>query len=152
AHGAVIGERKVGTWSDLAAFSFYPTKNLAALGDGGAVVTNDEALGTRVRELRNYGWRQRYISEEAGINSRLDEIQASILRVQLRHLDAENARRLELARQYDHSLGPRPDIRLPRPAADVRHVYHQYVIRLQKRDELRENLRHQQIETAVLYP
>ena len=115
AHGAMIGERKVGTWSDVAAFSFYPTKNLAALGDGGAVVTNDDALAMRLRELRTYGWRQRYISEEAGINSRLDEIQAAILRVQLRYLDAENARRAELARQYDHLLGALTGLRLSMP-------------------------------------
>jgi dTDP-4-amino-4,6-dideoxygalactose transaminase len=148
----MIRERKVGTWGDAAAFSFYPTKNLAALGDGGAVVTNDEVLATRVRELRTYGWRQRYISEEAGINSRLDEIQAAILRVQLRYLDAENARRRELARQYNHLLGPLTELRLPCPAAEVRHVYHQFVIRSARRDALRDHLRHEQIETAILYP
>ena len=152
AHGAMIGDRKVATWGDVAAFSFYPTKNLAALGDGGAVVTNDEALATRVRELRTYGWRHRYISEEPGINSRLDEIQAAILRVQLRYLDEENARRAELARQYDHSLGPLTELRLPCPAAEARHVYHQYVIHSARRDALRDRLRHEHIETAILYP
>ncbi len=130
AHGAMIGDRKTGTWGDAAAFSFYPTKNLAALGDGGAVVTNDEALAARLRALRTYGWKERYVSEEAGMNTRLDELQAAILRVRLRSLDAENARRSELARHYDHSLGKCSGLRLPQPAAEVRHVYHQYVIRV----------------------
>ena len=151
-HGAMIGDRKTGTWGDAAAFSFYPTKNLAALGDGGAVVTSDEVVAARLRALRTYGWQERYISEQAGMNTRLDELQAAILRVRLRSLEAENARRSELARHYDHSLGALPGLLLPRPAAEVRHVYHQYVIRLPKRDELREHLRREQIETAVLYP
>lgn len=152
AHGATIGGRKVGTWGDAAAFSFYPTKNLAALGDGGAVVTNDGALAERLRALRVYGWQERYVSEGPGMNTRLDELQAAILRVKLGSLDAENVRRAEIARHYDHSLGGLSGLVLPRPATDVGHVYHQYVIRLRKRDALREHLRSEQIETAVLYP
>jgi dTDP-4-amino-4,6-dideoxygalactose transaminase len=116
------------------------------------VVTNDPALGERLRELRVYGWRNRYISELPGMNTRLDELQAAILRVQLPHLDAENARRAEIARMYDHSLAEIPGLLLPSRTAGMRHVYHQYVIRLQNRDELREHLRARQIETAVLYP
>lgn len=152
AHGAMIGERNVGTWGEAAAFSFYPTKNLAALGDGGAVVTSDDSLAERLRALRVYGWHERYISEDAGMNTRLDEIQAAILRVQLRSLDAENARRAEIARHYDHSLGTIDGLQLPRRIPGVRHVFHQYVIRLEKRDELREHLRREEIGTAVLYP
>ncbi|MBA2432748.1 MAG: DegT/DnrJ/EryC1/StrS family aminotransferase [Chthoniobacterales bacterium] len=146
AHGAAIDGRQVGTFGDAAAFSFYPTKNLAALGDGGAVVTHDEHLATRLRELRTYGWRERYISETAGMNTRLDEIQAAILRVRLRHLPHDNDRRREIAARYSHSLGRAP------AAGDVHHVYHQYVIRISRRDELRERLKRQQIETAILYP
>jgi dTDP-4-amino-4,6-dideoxygalactose transaminase len=144
AHGATIDGRQVGTWGDAAAFSFYPTKNLAALGDGGAVVTDDQQLATRLRDLRMYGWRERYISETAGMNTRLDELQAAILRVQLRHLAADNDRRRELAARYSDSLGG--------PAPPAGHVYHQYVIRSSRRDELREHLRQRQIETAILYP
>jgi dTDP-4-amino-4,6-dideoxygalactose transaminase len=144
AHGATIQQRQVGTWGDAAAFSFYPTKNLAAFGDGGAVVTNDPQLATRLRELRMYGWRERYISESAGMNTRLDELQAAILRVQLRHLPHDNNRRREIAARYSHSLG--------KPAPPAGHVYHQYVIRSSRRDELRHHLRERGIETAILYP
>ncbi|MGI8820792.1 MAG: DegT/DnrJ/EryC1/StrS family aminotransferase [Chthoniobacterales bacterium] len=149
AHGASIDGRKVGAWSDLAAFSFYPTKNLAALGDGGAVMTNDAALAQQLRELRSYGWRERYISEQAGQNSRLDELQAAILRVRLRSLDRDNARRVEIARRYDQALQDLP-IRLP-PRAEG-HVYHQYVVRLPERDRLRAHLQTAGVQSAVLYP
>lgn len=151
AHGAAIGGRKVGTFGDAAAFSFYPTKNLGALGDGGALVTNDAQLAERARELRVYGWRQRYVSERAGLNTRLDEVQAAVLRVKLRHLQAENARRRELARAYDDSLGQLL-LRLPVAGADDEHVYHQYVVRTPARDSLGEHLRAREIETAILYP
>ncbi|MGI8436169.1 MAG: DegT/DnrJ/EryC1/StrS family aminotransferase [Chthoniobacterales bacterium] len=152
AHGAKIDGRRVGTFGDAAAFSFYPTKNLAALGDGGAVVTNDVILAERLRALRSYGWRERYVSEEAGMNTRLDELQAAILRQRLPFLEEENARRRDIARHYQHSLGTIAKLRLPRPAPEVRHVYHQFVIRLEKRDELRAHLLRDEIETAVLYP
>ncbi|MDQ2918625.1 MAG: DegT/DnrJ/EryC1/StrS family aminotransferase, partial [Verrucomicrobiota bacterium] len=151
AHGAMIAEQKVGTFGDAAAFSFYPTKNLGALGDGGAVVTNDDSLGQRLRELRSYGWRERYISENAGMNTRLDEMQAAILRVKLPHLEAENSRRGEIAQQYHHSLGKLP-LQLPAIRPNERHVYHQFTIRLSKRDELREFLARKNIESAILYP
>ncbi|MDQ6623375.1 MAG: DegT/DnrJ/EryC1/StrS family aminotransferase, partial [Verrucomicrobiota bacterium] len=152
AHGAAVGGRKVGTFGDAAAFSFYPTKNLGAIGDGGAVVTNDHLLGNVLRLLRSYGWGERYISEEPGMNTRLDELQAAILRVKLPHLDAANERRREIARQYDDSLGKLARLRLPKPAPEARHVYHQYVIRVREgsRDDLRTQLG--EIPTAVLYP
>ncbi len=152
AHGAEIDGRKVGTFGEVAAFSFYPTKNLGALGDGGAVVTNDDKLGEHMRELRTYGWRERYISEHPGMNSRLDELQAAVLRVKLRHLDVENRRRRQIARRYDDSLGSFANILLPKPAPNIRHVYHQYVMRLADRDRLRMYLESRQIGTAVLYP
>jgi dTDP-4-amino-4,6-dideoxygalactose transaminase len=152
AHGAEIGGRKVGTWGDAAAFSFYPTKNLGALGDAGAVVTNDRSLAERMRQLRNYGWRERYVSETPGMNTRLDDLQAAILRVHLRHLDKENRRRRQIARRYDELLGQFARIALPRPGRGVRHVYHQYVIRLAERDALGAFLNEQEIGTAVLYP
>ena len=151
AHGATISGRKVGTWGDVAAFSFYPTKNLAALGDAGGVVTNNRAVADHARELRVYGWKERYISENAGMNSRLDDLQAAILRVRLRYLDADNARRIQIALQYDQALSDRGII-LPKNTADMQHVYHQYVVRLADRDGLRAHLTSHGIGTAVLYP
>ncbi|MGI9087867.1 MAG: DegT/DnrJ/EryC1/StrS family aminotransferase [Chthoniobacterales bacterium] len=152
AHGATIGNRRVGTFGDAAAFSFYPTKNLGAFGDGGAVVTNDTALAEQLRALRTYGWKERYVSEEAGMNSRLDEMQAAILRVKLRYLEKENARRIEIAQRYQDSLGKISALRLPALAVGSGHVYHQFVIRLSERDQLKEFLRARQIETVILYP
>lgn len=150
-HGAAIQGRKTGAWGHLAAFSFYPTKNLGALGDGGAVVTSDPDLAERVRLLREYGWRQRYISELQGMNSRLDELQAAVLRVKLRHLDGENERRRELARIYDAVLSLSTLI-LPRLRGDAEHVYHQYVVRSKKRDDLQAYLKANSVGTLIHYP
>ena len=144
AHGAPVGTR--GT---LAAFSFYPTKNLAALGDGGAVFTRDTDLAARLRALRQYGWsHERDRSFEPGFNSRLDELQAAILRAKLPFLDRENARRREIARQYDAALSGV----VRTPAADAGHVYHQYVIRTPQRDRLHQSLRDAGIATLIHYP
>src|SRR5262249_45631615 len=151
AHGATIGDLKAGGFGDAAAFSFYPTKNLGALGDGGAVVTNDDAVADRVRLLREYGWRGRYVSDVAGFNSRLDELQAAILRVKLKYLDGENARRKEIARIYDERLAS-TSLRLPARLGGVGHVYHQYVVRSDKRDSLRAHLSNQGVGTLVHYP
>lgn len=151
AHGAEIGGRKTGTFGDLAAFSFYPTKNLGALGDGGALATNDGELAERARLLREYGWRERYISALPGLNSRLDTLQAAILRVKLRYLDAENERRRALARLYTELLSDTA-LRLPIERGDVRHVYHQYVIRTPRRDALQAHLREQGIGALIHYP
>lgn len=151
AHGAQFQNRAVGGWADIAAFSFYPTKNLGALGDGGAVVTNDAALAERVRLLREYGWRERYISEITGMNSRLDELQAAVLRVKLRALAEENARRRHLASLYDAALA-NTSLVLPQTWPDVLHVFHQYVVRCERRDELRAALRQQGIGSLVHYP
>src|SRR5262249_8003655 len=122
AHGAAAEGRKVGTWGNLAAFSFSPTKTLGALGDGGAVVTNDPQTAERARLLREYGWRERYNSEIPGMNTRLDELQAAVLRVKLRHLDRENARRREVARTYDAALSAAPLVP-PRLPGHLDHVY-----------------------------
>ncbi|HZF39050.1 MAG TPA: DegT/DnrJ/EryC1/StrS family aminotransferase [Blastocatellia bacterium] len=154
AHGATIhmvGSFKVGVFGDAAAFSFYPTKNLGAMGDGGAVVTNDAEVAERVGLAREYGWRERYVSDVAGFNSRLDELQAAILRVKLKYLDEENARRREIARIYDDRLAP-TSLRLPERPGGVESVYHQYVARCDERDGLREHLREQGVGTLVHYP
>ena len=151
AHGARLGERPAGTWGDLAAFSFYPTKNLGALGDGGAVVTNEPALAERVRSLREYGWRERYVSELPGMNSRLDEVQAAVLRVKLRYLDQENARRRRLAQIYGARLSGVP-LGLPTARPEAEHVYHLYVVRCERRQELKNFLAANAIGTAVHYP
>src|SRR5262249_37787642 len=103
-HGATIDGRRTGSFGHMAAFRFYPTKNLGALGDGGGVVTNDPALAEQARLLREYGWRERYISELRGMNTRLDELQAAVLRVKLKHLDVENQRRRDIAAAYDRAL------------------------------------------------
>lgn len=151
AHGASIGNRIVGAWGDIGTFSFYPTKNLGALGDGGAVVTDDADLAQRLRELRMYGWKQRYISDSAGMNSRLDDLQAAILRVKLAHLDAANARRRAIAERYHDSLGDLALVLPPRHER-VTHVYHQFVVRLAERDALQAHLQRAEIDTAILYP
>jgi dTDP-4-amino-4,6-dideoxygalactose transaminase len=154
AHGATVqgvGGFKVGVFGDAAAFSFYPTKNLGALGDGGAVVTNDAEVAGRVGLLREYGWRERYVSDQPGFNSRLDELQAAVLRVKLKYLDEENARRREIARMYDDRLAP-TSLRLPERPGGIESVYHQYVARCDERDGLREHLREQGVGTLVHYP
>jgi len=151
AHGASWNGRRVGALGDVAAFSFYPTKNLGALGDGGAVVTDDPALAERARLLREYGWRERYVSEFAGTNSRLDELQAAVLRVKLRHLEAENARRREIAAIYDKELAV-SSIGLPVARSEGGHVYHQYVVRSPRRDALIEELAGRGTRLLIHYP
>lgn len=155
AHGAACGGRLVGTWGDLAAFSFYPTKNLGALGDGGAVAGSNRPALEQVARLRQYGWRTRYVSEGPGRNSRLDELQAAILRAQLPGLDAANAHRARLAGLYSQLLAPastRALLRLPTVAPGRTAVWHQYVVRSPRRDELRAHLESQGIHCGVLYP
>jgi dTDP-4-amino-4,6-dideoxygalactose transaminase len=150
-HGATYRGRKTGAWGDVGAFSFYPTKNLGALGDGGMVVTDHLQLADRIRLLRQYGWRERYVSEVPGVNSRLDELQAAVLRVKLRYLDEENARRRSLAQAYDSSLA-QSGLCLLRRMPDSDPVYHQYVVRSPRRDELRAYLSSEGIDTLVHYP
>jgi len=150
-HGARYHGRLAGSFGDVACFSFYPTKNLGALGDGGMVVTNDPALATALREVREYGWRDRYVSARIGINSRLDAIQAAVLGVKLRTLAADNARRQTIADRYDAGLAGLP-LALPARRSDATHVFHQYVIRLAERDALRDRLRAAGIGTGIHYP
>jgi dTDP-4-amino-4,6-dideoxygalactose transaminase len=151
AHGAQYKGRKVGTLGDVACFSFYPSKNLGAFGDGGMVVTDNEAVADRVRMLRNGGQRGRYEHLLLGRNSRLDELQAAILRVKLTHLDQWNARRRHLAALYTALLGD-SEVDPPLEIPDVKHVYHLYVIRCTDRDALQEHLAEQGVGTAVHYP
>lgn len=150
-HGASYGGQKSGVWGNIAAFSFYPTKNLGAFGDAGMVVTNDPELGDRVRLLREYGWRQRYVSEIPGLNSRLDELQAAILRVKLRYLDRWNEERRKKAKTYTEMLAPLGVI-CPSEGSGVKHVYHLYVIRTRERDALQIFLKEKGIETLIHYP
>ena len=154
AHGAEYKGRRVGAFGRVACFSFYPTKNLGAYGDGGMVVTDDGALAWKVKLLRQYGWEKRYVSSLRGLNSRLDEIQAAILRVKLRHLDGWNEARRERARLYDELLaGSR--VATPTEMNYGRHVYHLYVVRCPHcahRDELKSYLAERGVGTAIHYP
>lgn len=151
AHGAVVGGRRAGAWGDLAAFSFYPTKNLGAFGDGGAVAGGDAALLEQVRLLRQYGWRTRYVSEVGGRNSRLDEIQAAILRARLPRLETENAHRARLAACYAEALKDAP-LRLPVTRPGRTHVWHQFVVRTARREELQRALAGHGVHCGILYP
>ena len=150
-HGAEWRGRQTGSIGDIACFSFYPTKNLGTLGDGGMVVSSDLSLATASREIREYGWRERYISARVGINSRLDPIQAAILGVKLKTLPADNARRQAVAARYDAGLSGLPLV-LPVRRPETTHVFHQYVIRLDKRDLLRDWLRVAGVGTGIHYP
>lgn len=152
AHGAGFQGKRAGRLGNAAAFSFYPGKNLGALGDGGAVTTDDDALADRLRGLRNYGSPRKYHHPEIGFNSRLDELQAAFLRVKLPHLDGWNARRDAIAAQYAAALGGLPLV-LPLPADDnCRPVWHQYIVTTPQRDRLQAQLAEQGIATMIHYP
>ena len=151
AHGATIGGRRVGTWGHAAAFSFYPTKNLGALGDGGAVFTRDTALAEEVRARRQYGWKQRYDAVGPGRNSRLDEIQAAILRARLPFLESENRVRRDWAARYDAALADF-EWRLPAKVAGTVSAYHQFTVRSPRRDAWAARLREHGILAGILYP
>lgn len=149
-HGAKLRGRMTGTFGDAGCFSFYPTKNLGALGDAGAVVTNDDTLADCLRHLRNYGSKQKYVNEYVGMNSRLDEMQAALLRVKLRHLDAMTQHKRSLAEIYFKNL---PDwLTLPRRRDDEYDVFHIFGVRHDRRDELRTWLLEQGVKTEVHYP
>ncbi|HYR00997.1 MAG TPA: DegT/DnrJ/EryC1/StrS family aminotransferase [Casimicrobiaceae bacterium] len=151
AHGATRAGKKAGTFGAVACYSFYPTKNLGALGDAGALVTGDTALAARVAELRTYGWRGKYrVATGGGMNSRMDEVQAAALRVKLPRLDAWNARRREIGQRYGASIA-NPAIALP-PAPDATDVVHLYVVRAKARDALRVHLAEAGVATDVHYP
>ena len=151
AHGARFEDKRVGSFGDLGCFSFYPTKNLGALGDGGMVITNDQNLADRVRALREYGWQERYVSHIKGMNSRLDEIQAAILRVKLRYLDEDNEKRCAVANIYNKELGTTV-LSLPKRRNRSTHVYHLYVVRCTRRDKLQTFLKERKIGALIHYP
>ncbi|MDI6792572.1 MAG: DegT/DnrJ/EryC1/StrS family aminotransferase [bacterium] len=151
AHGARYKGKRVGSLGDMGCFSFYPTKNLGAIGDGGMVVTDNPELAEKARLLREYGWAERYVSHFHGWNTRLDEIQAAILRVKLRHLDEDNSKRVCLAEIYNRELNT-TNLILPKQREDSTHVYHLYVIRSSKRDELLTFLKERGIGASIHYP
>lgn len=151
AHGACYRGRRIGAHGDIVCWSFYPGKNLGALGDAGAITTNDSGLAARIRRLRNYGSEVKYIHPERGVNSRLDALQAAILRVKLPHLEGWNARRATIARIYDAAI-QHGEIVKPVIPATVTPSWHLYVIRHPQRGVLQARLRSQGIETLIHYP
>jgi dTDP-4-amino-4,6-dideoxygalactose transaminase len=156
AHGAYYGDRRAGSLGDASGFSFFPSKNLGTLGDGGAITTNDDNLAEVIRVLRNYGSHKKYENLYKGVNSRLDELQAAFLRIKLSRLDEENQKRREIAKFYVENIN-NPEIVLPLGRdIDVlsyrRHVWHLFVVRTKRRDELQEYLRKKGIETLIHYP
>lgn len=151
AHGARYRGLRAGSLGDAAGFSFYPGKNLGALGDGGAITTNDDALAECLRKLRNYGSSIKYQHDVAGVNSRLDEIQSAVLRAKLRHLDEDNARRVAVADRYREALAETP-VELVRVPDEAQPVWHLLVVRTPKRDALRDYLTSRGIGTQIHYP
>jgi dTDP-4-amino-4,6-dideoxygalactose transaminase len=151
AHGASAAGRKAGAWGDAAGFSFFPTKNLGALGDGGAVVTDDDALAKCIAALRNYGSEVKYRHAYQGINSRLDEMQAAMLRVKLKHLDEDIACRRNVARSYLSAVR-HPDILLPAVVDEERHAWHLFVVRSDRRDALQRHLHELGVQSQIHYP
>ncbi|WP_029889312.1 DegT/DnrJ/EryC1/StrS family aminotransferase [Polycyclovorans algicola] len=151
AHGAAVDGRRAGAWGDAAGFSFYPGKNLGALGDGGAVTTGDGELAQTLRALRNYGSETRYVHALPGVNSRLDELQAAMLSVKLRGLDQETARRRVVAAHYRRHIR-NPQIALPQVAREDGHVWHLFVVRSNARDALQQHLAAEGVGTLIHYP
>jgi len=151
AHGAAIDGRRVGTFGDAAAFSFYPTKNLGAIGDGGAVVTRHADIHERIRSFRQYGWKKRHVSEVPGINSRLDELQAAVLRVKLPRLLEDNERRRAIASRYSEVLR-KSDMQVPVVVAGIRHAMHLYVVETERREAFESFMKRNGVATARHYP
>ena len=151
AHGAKWRGKRLGSIGQVGCFSCYPTKNLGAIGDAGLIATNDEALARKIRSLREYGWQQRYVSDIPGRNSRLDELQAAILRVKLRYLDRDNEKRRALAAQYTAAFTGQA-IQAPKEREGVEHVFHLYVVKVRRRQELIDYLKLQNIHPGIHYP
>lgn len=151
AHGASIDGRKAGSWGDAAGFSFYPGKNLGALGDAGAITTDDDELANILRALRNYGSHEKYRNLYQGVNSRLDEMQAALLRVKLRYLDVQTALRREHARKYLEGIR-HPDVQLPHLVREDQHVWHLFVVRSGQRAALQRHLMEHGVQTLIHYP
>jgi dTDP-4-amino-4,6-dideoxygalactose transaminase len=152
AFGAEYKGDKTGSLGDIACLSFFPSKNLGGYGDGGMVVTNDPGLTQKTRMLRTHGWRKKYFPEILGYNSRLDALQAAILRVKLRHVDDWNKRRRELAGYYNEKLSPISGISPPVEEPDCKHVYHLYVLRTSEREKVQNSLNQLSVATGVYYP
>lgn len=152
AHGATWQGQSTGSFGDINATSFYPVKNLGALGDGGALTTDNNLLAESARKYRNYGFLKKNVGEVQGINSRLDEIQAAVLRIKLNHLQSWNEERIRLATSYIKMLEGVGDIQLPVTAPEAHHVFHLFVVRSSRRDALREHLAAHQVETMIHYP
>ncbi len=150
-HGAYFKDKRSGNLGDASGFSFYPGKNLGALGDGGAVTTNDEELANTIKALGNYGSHKKYENLYKGINSRLDEMQAAMLKVKLKHLDKEVERRRETANYYMNNIS-NPYIVLPTLRTETEHVWHLFVIRTKNRDKLQKYLLDNGIQTLIHYP
>lgn len=150
-HGSRFGGQLTGTFGSIGCFSFYPTKPLGAFGDAGALVTNDDALAEKLRLLRNYGSKVKYHNEINGVNSRMDEVQASMLRVGLKYLDEGNAERSRLAERYLKEIH-NPKVTLPSARRNATHVYHQFPILVEERDRCREYLEAEGIKTQIHYP
>ena len=151
AHGAYYNDKRVGSLGDASGFSFYPGKNLGALGDGGAVTTNDEELAQKIRALANYGSHKKYENIYQGLNSRLDEIQAAVLDVKLKYLDNDNARRKEIAQYYLTNI-KNPLIKLPQTYSENSHVWHVFAIRVKERERFKGYLDDNDIQTIIHYP
>lgn len=150
-HGAKLDGRRAGAWGDASGFSFYPGKNLGALGDAGAITTNDDALAEVLRALRNYGSEAKYKNMYQGVNSRLDEMQAAMLRVKLQYLDAETAYRETVAQRYIQGIN-NPEIMLPDAGEPGQHVWHLFVVRTSQRQALQEHLLGMGVQTLIHYP
>lgn len=150
-HGACFDGKMTGTFGDIGCFSFYPSKNLGAFGDGGAIVTDDEKIAADMRMYRNYGSEKRYYNKVVGANSRLDELQAGLLRVRLSHIEELTKERLELAARYTGGI-KNPKIKLPTVRENGTHVWHQYVIQCEERDALQAYLTEHEIGTIIHYP
>ncbi|MBI3591301.1 MAG: DegT/DnrJ/EryC1/StrS family aminotransferase [Candidatus Melainabacteria bacterium] len=150
--GAKFNGKNVGTFGDISTLSFFPTKNLGACGDGGAVITNDYKLATKIKQLRIHGSSKRYVHDYIGMNSRLDELQAAILRIKLPYLDKWNHERYKAAKYYDELFKDVKQVTTPIVKSNSQHVFHQYTIRLNQRDFLCEKLREKNIETIIYYP
>lgn len=150
-HGACFDGKMTGTFGDIGCFSFYPSKNLGAFGDGGAIVTDDEKIAADMRMYRNYGSEKRYYNKVVGANSRLDELQAGLLRVRLSHIEELTKERLELAARYTSGI-KNPKIKLPTVRENGTHVWHQYVIQCEERDALQAYLSEHEIGTIIHYP
>ena len=151
AHGALYKGRKVGTFGTASAFSFYPSKNLGAYGDGGAVLTDDKKLAEKIRKLQDHGQLKRYHSEVIGYNSRLDAMQAAILKIKLQYLDEWNEKRRKAASLYTEKLAPIKQVKTPKQFTDSKEVFHLYVIQIERRDELAHYLEKKGVSTGIHY-